>query len=67
MSSREGVWHTRTHKGPYETCESTYLELFASIEKQSLTICGPIREAYPNDPRTVPPEEIITEIFVPVK
>jgi effector-binding domain-containing protein len=55
------------HKGPYETCESTYLALFAWIEKQSLTICGPIREAYPNDPRTVPPEEIITDIFVPVK
>lgn len=55
------------HKGPYETCESTYLALFAWIENQSLTICGPIREAYPNDPRTVPPEEIITEIYVPVK
>jgi len=55
------------HKGPYETCEPTYLALFAWIEENGLTICGPIREAYPNDPREVPPEEIITEIYVPVR
>jgi AraC family transcriptional regulator len=56
-----------THRGPYETCETTYLALFAWIEKQGLTICGPIREVYPNDPCIVPPEEIITDIFVPVR
>ncbi len=55
------------HKGPYETCEPTYLALFAWIEERGLTICGPIREMYPNDPRTVLPEEIITDIYVPVR
>jgi len=55
------------HKGPYETCEPTYLALFAWIEEKGLTICGPIREMYPNDPRGVPPEEIITDIYVPVR
>ncbi len=55
------------HTGPYETCEQTYLALFAWIEENGLTICGPIREAYPNDPRLVPPEEIITDICVPVR
>ncbi len=55
------------HKGPYEACEPTYLALFAWIEKRDLTICGPVREMYPNDPRTVPPEEIITDIYVPVR
>jgi len=55
------------HKGPYETCEPTYLALFAWIEKNGLTICGPIREMYPNDPRSVPPEDIITDIYVPVR
>ena len=55
------------HKGPYETCEPTYLALFAWIEEKGLTICGPIREVYPNDPREVPPEEIITDIYVPVR
>ncbi len=57
--------HT-VHRGPYETCEPTYLKLFSWIESQGLLITGPIREVYPNDPRVVKPEEIITEIFVPV-
>lgn len=55
------------HKGPYETCEPTYLALFAWIDEQKLTIAGPIREVYPNDPRVVEPAEIITEIYVPVR
>ena len=55
------------HKGPYETCEPTYLALFSWIEKQNLQIAGPIREIYPNDPREVRPEEILTEILVPVR
>ena len=38
------------HKGPYETCEPTYLALFTWIEENGLTICGPIREMY----RTIP-------------
>ena len=54
------------HHGPYETCESTYLSLFSWIESHNLRIAGPIREMYPNDPREVKPEEILTEILVPV-
>ncbi|MDD1707608.1 MAG: GyrI-like domain-containing protein [Methanoregulaceae archaeon] len=54
------------HRGPYETCESTYLSLFSWIESHHLRIAGPIREMYPNDPREVKPEEILTEILVPV-
>jgi AraC family transcriptional regulator len=57
--------HT-VHRGPYESCEPTYNNLFAWIETNGLQISGPIREVYPNDPREVKPEEIITEIFVPV-
>jgi effector-binding domain-containing protein len=54
------------HYGPYETCEPTYLKLFAWIKEKGLQISGPIREVYPNDPREVSPDKIITEIFVPV-
>ena len=57
--------HT-VHKGPYESCEATYLKVFSWIKEKRLQISGPIREVYPNDPREVPPEKIITEIFVPV-
>lgn len=55
------------HRGPYETCEPTYAQLFAWIAEKGLTISGPVREVYPNDPRAVKPEEILTEIYVPVK
>jgi len=58
--------HT-VHRGPYESCETTYHLLFAWIEAQGLRISGPIREVYPNDPRLVKPEEIITGIYVPVR
>ncbi|OPY38203.1 MAG: Bacterial transcription activator, effector binding domain [Methanoregula sp. PtaU1.Bin051] len=55
------------HYGPYETCEPTYLKLFSWIAEKGLIINGPVREIYPNDPREVKPEEIITEILVPVQ
>jgi AraC family transcriptional regulator len=54
------------HKGPYEACEPTYLRLFAWLEEQGLSIAGPMREVYLNDPHEVPPEEILTEILTPV-
>jgi AraC family transcriptional regulator len=54
------------HRGPYEACEPTYLRLFAWLRERGLTITGPMREKYLNDPREVPPEEILTEILAPV-
>jgi AraC family transcriptional regulator len=55
------------HRGPYETCESPYLALFSWMEERYLQVAGPIREIYPNNPREVRPEEIVTEIMVPVR
>ncbi len=55
------------HRGPYEACEPTYLRLFEWIGKKGLTISGPVREVYLNDPHEVMPEEITTEILVPVR
>jgi AraC family transcriptional regulator len=54
------------HKGPYEECEPAYMALFAWLREQGLSITGPMREMYHNDPREVPPEEILTEILAPV-
>ncbi|MBT8508725.1 hypothetical protein AZH53_09940 [Methanomicrobiaceae archaeon CYW5] len=61
-----GPMATAVHKGPYETSESTYNELFAWIEAHGRIITGPIREVYLNDPSEVGEEEILTEIYVPV-
>jgi effector-binding domain-containing protein len=54
------------HKGPYETCEPTYLRVFAWIAEKGLSISGPVREVYTNDPGMVQPGELITEIYIPV-
>lgn len=55
------------HKGPYEDCGPTYERLYAWIEENQMCIVGPVREIYMNDPREVPKEEILTEIYAPVK
>ena len=55
------------HQGPYEECTPTYERLFAWIEAEGKRIAGPIREIYLNDPREVAPEEILTEIYVPIE
>jgi AraC family transcriptional regulator len=61
-----GPMATIMHTGPYEECSPTYEKLFAWLEQQGRTITGPIREVYLNDPREVPKEEILTQIFAPV-
>jgi len=55
-----------SHKGPYEESIPVYEKLFDWMEKNGKTLSGPIREAYPNDPREVRPEEILTIIYAPI-
>jgi len=54
------------HRGPYEQTSQTYKVLFAWIAAHGKRIVDPIRESYLNDPRTVKPEDIITEIYAPI-
>ena len=54
------------HKGPYEECGAAYEKLFSWIAANGKNIVAPTREVYLNDPRQVPPEEILTEIYAPV-
>ena len=55
------------HKGPYEECGPTYENLFKWIGENGKKITGPTREVYLNDPREVPKEEILTEIYAPIE
>jgi AraC family transcriptional regulator len=55
------------HKGPYEACEPTYTRLFAWLKEQGKKVTGPVREIYISDPRTVAPEDLLTEIYAPVE
>ncbi len=54
------------HKGPYEACEAAYDALYAWVVAHGYMISGPTREVYLNDPREVPPEELLTEIYAPI-
>ena len=53
------------HKGPYKACGPGNEMLFAWIGEQGLRITGPIREVEHNDPREVPPWEMMTGVLVP--
>lgn len=55
------------YTGPYEKCMPTYKELFGWIIENKYEPYGPCMEKYLNDPSQVPPEELKTEICVPVK
>ncbi len=56
------------HLGPYETTGKTYDKIFAYIDKNGYKVAGPVFESYiDRDPSKVKPEELRTEIWVPVQ
>jgi len=55
------------HKGPYEKCEKAYDEIFQWIIDNGYGVSGPVREVYTNDQEVVEPEELITEVYVPIE
>jgi effector-binding domain-containing protein len=61
-----GLMAVVLHQGPYEQCAGTYKRLFSWIAENHKKVIGPTREVYLNDPRKVPPEEILTEIYAPI-
>jgi AraC family transcriptional regulator len=63
-----GEYAVVTHRGPYETLVETYRQLF----QEWASICGrelrssPNFEVYLNDPAITPPEDLVTEIYIPL-
>jgi len=55
------------HKGPYQGSLSAYEKLYTWLGCQGKKPTGPVREVYVNDPRDIPPEEILTEIYAPIE
>jgi effector-binding domain-containing protein len=63
-----GVKMVKTiHKGPYEKVGDTYNRLFAWMAENGKEVKGPYREYYMNDPKEVPPEEILTEVYAQIE
>ncbi len=63
-----GLYAIVTHRGPYEKFEETYHQLF----REWVPTCGhelrsfPCFELYRNDPGTARPEDLVTDIYVPL-
>jgi effector-binding domain-containing protein len=55
------------HKGSYETIGPAYAKLYEYVVRSGLELSGPMMDVYLNDPNTVEPDEILTEIQVSVK
>ena len=55
------------HKGSYESIGEGYEKIFSCVREKELEIDGPIMDLILNDPNSVKPEDILTEIQIPVK
>ena len=53
-------------KGPYDTVGESYELLFGIIAEKGYEGNGPAIERYFSDPATTPPQDILTEILIPV-
>lgn len=63
-----GEYAIVVHKGPYENLTQTYMQLYGQwLPSQGREIrSSPCFEVYLNDPQSTPPEELLTEINVPL-
>ncbi|MFC2156064.1 GyrI-like domain-containing protein [Acidobacteriota bacterium] len=55
------------YTGPYEKMDKAYETVFKHIEEKGCKIAWPCYDKYLNNPQTVKPEELKTEIIVPVE
>jgi AraC family transcriptional regulator len=55
------------HRGPYAECGHTYAALIAFAKNNGYRPKGTSIERYLNDPRSVAPADILTEIALPVE
>lgn len=64
-----GDYAVTVHRGPYERLHETYARLCGEwLPKQGREMRGaPSLEFYKNDPNRTPPEELITEVCVPLE
>lgn len=67
-----GEFAVALHEGPYERIGETYAALFAQVSRGPINGASwrlgdpPSREKYLNDPRKTKPEDLRTEIWMPV-
>jgi len=62
-----GTVASTVHVGPYDQVGAAYVALQKWMTDNGRTPAGQMREIYLNDPDSVPPEQLMTEIDWPVK
>jgi effector-binding domain-containing protein len=62
-----GKMATCIHKGPYNKIEVAYTALMAFMQSEGLDATGVAYEYYLNDPTETSPEELLTQVFFPLK
>jgi AraC family transcriptional regulator len=55
------------HIGPYEKLHESYNKIFKFVQDNGYEVAWPCYDKYLNNPQTTKPEELKTEIIVPVK
>jgi len=55
------------HAGPYDKVSETYAKMLKFIAANGYRAAGPILERYLNNPMQVKPEDLKTEIIIPVE
>jgi len=55
------------HKGPYDNIAAGYEAILSYVQENDYEITGPMIDLYLNDPNSVEPEELMTEIQIPIK
>lgn len=55
------------HVGPYSGLEGAYEAVFAWVNQNGYRAVYPLREVSHTDPRTTPPDQLVTEIIIPVE
>ena len=58
---------TVTHVGPYDQLKGTWDGIMVWVQSEGLTLNGAPWEVYVDDPTTVDPSTLRTEIYVPVE
>lgn len=61
-----GTVASATHIGRYDEVEGTYTKVLSWVTANEKEIVGPPMEVYFSDPATVPEEEYVTEVRVPI-
>lgn len=61
-----GAVAATTHRGPYDEIGPAYHTVTGWIQDHGHTITAPPREVYLNDPQSVAPDELLTEVQFPI-